>query len=468
MSGDLGAGRRYDPPGRLPDFKHIEGQSQQWSHAVSGWFDECIAYQEAHNLHPGDKCQYYNWLTTSPPGPDMAQTIVWNALPNTLVRRFGQAKAVELADRMFPLTERADGAGGYFTGKVWERTFYRPHDEYCEWRVIRNSSGKITKIVFTSEPPEYWQALHGDTLPGANEDSTAKYPFRGDRALMLELYRTYVDKNVQLKDLQAQQDLIDEATKRVVIPAGAYNPWNKWNTTHGAMHLCQPDNTLVAEIALGADATVLRRRGDRPVENPDELVCCSRYGGPMRNSDPTIGASVNSLARMGCWITLRNPVGLYIHHIDLAGITRPDGTSHGRPITPEYFRVERGSLTEQLIARAVFEVPPSEQPASGEPLTVSDLRIAGVPIEYGAQLAGRITVALTGVAAGPGSFRNTPVGCVGRCCQGQENPMFLRLVSRDAACPDGTRPAFDYPGAENAAPEARLVADTAPRLRHRA
>jgi hypothetical protein len=28
-------------------------------------------------------------------------------------------------------------------------------DEYCEWRVTRNAAGKITKVVFVTESPEY-------------------------------------------------------------------------------------------------------------------------------------------------------------------------------------------------------------------------------------------------------------------------------------------------------------------------
>ena len=32
-------------------------------------------------------------------------------------------------------------------------------DEYCEWAVTRNAEGKITKISFTCENPEYWYTL---------------------------------------------------------------------------------------------------------------------------------------------------------------------------------------------------------------------------------------------------------------------------------------------------------------------
>lgn len=32
-------------------------------------------------------------------------------------------------------------------------------DEYCEWSVTKNDSGKITRVTFTCEGPEYWEYL---------------------------------------------------------------------------------------------------------------------------------------------------------------------------------------------------------------------------------------------------------------------------------------------------------------------
>ncbi|GAA3870079.1 hypothetical protein GCM10022243_39370 [Saccharothrix violaceirubra] len=437
-------GVRYDPPGGLDDF--TPRQREQWHVAVSGWFDEIIAFHEEHTLRPGDPCQYYNQAETTPPTPGLVQAIPWNALSNTLVRRNGHAKALELAERLYPLTDRIDGAGAYFTGEVWEKTYYRPHDEYCEFRVEHDAQGKIARVVFTSEPPEYWQALHGDTLPGSAPGSAARYDFDPNRDMLLDLYRRHVHPSVRLADLQAAEDLVDESSGEVIVARGAYNPWNRWNTTHGIMHLCQPANTLTAEIVLGADATVPRARGGRPIEHADALLCAAGYGGPMRNSDPTIGGSVNVLARQGFWITLRNPVGLYMNHLDLAGITHRDG----RPVTADYFRVERGDARQHLIERAVFEIPPDAQRRTGEPETVGDLLIAGDPIRYGAQLAERITVALFGVA-NPGEFRTTPLPATHRGCQDRVNGMFLRVVPVTDECPDGTRPAFDYPGSADVA-----------------
>ncbi len=106
------------------------------------------------------------------------------------------------------------------------------------------------------------------------------------------------------------------------------------------MHLTQPNNTLGAEIQLAADSTILRHdENKRPVVIPDALVCGAAYGGSSRSSDPTIGGSVNTLARLGAFLTLKNPIGLYMHDLNTQGWTNPRGES----INPnEYFKILRG------------------------------------------------------------------------------------------------------------------------------
>lgn len=419
-----------DPPGNLPDLSCINGARQAWSDAVSGWFNESIDRVQK-QLAFGDSCQYFNPLKTGVTGPLIEQTVVWNAMSGTLRARHGRRRALQLAEQLRPLSERADRPGPYFGGGQWESLFYRPQDEYCEWRTFRNPHGKIEKVVFTSEPPEYWQALHGDDLPDL--DRNPKYRSIGDCDLLLYLYHKHVSPEVKYEDLICPEDLIDTAAPngpKVVYQKGSYNPYNRWNTRDGIMHLCQPDNSLSAEIQLGADATVLRERDGRMVTDPNELMCCAGYGGPMRTSDPTIGSSVNNLAAQGCRLTLRNPVGLYIHHLDLAGFA----DAHGRPVPPDYFTVTRGS--EGMIERAEFKVPP------GEPGTVSDLTIGGVPITLGSQIAEHITVSLVAQAWQPGTVENNPVECSHRCHQDDANGdvVFLREIGLPG--PPLTTPAF--------------------------
>lgn len=404
----------HDPPADLPDFDAIPGQRRQWSDAISRWFGEAIDRQS--DALAGQPCQYVDRLASDPAGPWIEQDITWNAFPGTLRRRWGRAKALALADDPVPLRRWAGATGAVPAGAAAAGAFYRPQDEYCEWRVERDAGGRITRVTFTSEPPEYWQAFHGDDLP-AEDPSAPPSSFRGDPQLLLERYREYVDPSVQLVDL---------------VRDGRYDPYNRWNTVDGIMHLTHPSNTLRAEITLGADASVLRTRDGRLTADPDALIVGAGYGGNDRCSDPTIGASVNHLAALGYAVTLQDPVGLYMDHLDMTGWTIPDGG----PVEPGWFRIVRGR--PGFIARAVFEVP------ADVGLTVGDLRIGGEPIRYGGQLAERLTIKIVGLAAVGAGFANRPAGLPYRACADAANPSIVFSVPADEACPQGSLPIFGY------------------------
>jgi hypothetical protein len=236
-------------------------------------------------------------------------------------------------------------------------------------------------------------------------------------------------------DLIAPRDIRAPDTRYAV--QGEYNVYNKWNTTRGIVHLTAPPNALTAEIRLGADATILRRNAaGRWLVEPGALICCARYGGPDRNSDPTIGAAVNALARQGADVTLKNPVGLYMDHIDLSGWELPDKRS-----IAECVRIVRGR--PKMIERMVVEVPPERG------LTVSDITIGGVPISYGGQIAECITVKLVSIAnmQNPPTC-NYPIRCDGCCCLDPHHPTALvTSVSVKKALPAGRYKAFVNQGA---------------------
>jgi hypothetical protein len=436
--------KMFGPPGNMTDFNNIPGQLQQWSNAISGWIDGAIAI-EVQRLqgHPDAKVQFFNATQTDPQGLSLDQDIVWNAFPRTLVLGYGgKENAYRVSEQLFSLTSNRPGlptAPPFYVDPpgttMWSDLMYRPLDEYCEFRVERDpNSGKIIRVTFTSEPPEYWQAMHGDELQDSNGNFA--YSFTGDKKLMLDLYREYVSPDVQLADLECQHEYyyMDGNQKVVVFRKGDYNPYNVWNSTKGIMHLAHPNNFIQAEIQLGADATLLRHKNGQPVVQADALVCCSGYGGTSRSSDPTIGASVNDLARLGAWITIKNPIGLYMHDLNTEGFTKPNG----EPIDPnEYFRVLRGDAGQGMIERAVFEVPASEG------FTVSDLKIGGVPITWGGQIAEHINIKITGTAVAPGTFNNPMLPCGYFCCIDKVQPRALtRVISNGSAVPDGYQRTF--------------------------
>jgi hypothetical protein len=132
------------------------------------------------------------------------------------------------------------------------------------------------------------------------------------------------------------------------------------------------------------------------------LIRCGKYGEDTRNSDPAIGAAVNGLARDGRHITLADPVGLYMASFDGAGLSL-----NGQP-AGAFFKVVRGRFP--LALRAVYELPP-ELAAQG--LTVSDVKIGDKGLEFGGQIAERITMHIAGIASVAQDIQNAPIPTCG-------------------------------------------------------
>ena len=169
--------------------------------------------------------------------------------------------------------------------------------------------------------------------------------------------------------IAATVDLKDTTGFQTWAVKGQYNIYNKWNTTHGIAHLNSPPIHWTAEIQLGCDATIryTQRPKGRLLVEPRCLIGYAGCSGSNRNSDPTIGASVNALARLGAYVTLRNPVGLYMDHIDLSGWVAPDNGD-----IADCVRIVRG--LPDMIERMVVEVP------AGRKFDIGDITIAGNPI----------------------------------------------------------------------------------------
>ncbi len=422
---------KFSPPAFLKDFDGVPGLADDWHCAVDAWFESSVDSVKTTYGNTPATPQFYNPARLNP-GPSMEQPIIWNAFPKELLKQYGRARALIEADKLQPLSHYSKT----YNRDVHTQTLYRPQNEYCEWHVVRDpNTHQIIRITFSSEPPEYWRALFGDELP---IDNKTKIPFRGNPHKVLALYRALVSPEVQMEDLICHTEIPGGRGQPPLAKKGGYNMFNKWNTTHGIMHLCSPPNALQAEIQLGADATVLRAdAAGKPVVLAGPLVCCALYGGPDRNSDPTIGGSVNALARTGAMITLADPVGLYMDHIDTAGWVAPDNRG-----TDDCVSVVRGTAEKGMIARLKIEVP------AYRGFTVGDIKIGGVNIEYGGHVAECITVKIVGAATNLGSVKNTPIVCAGRCCIDPHNAVQLnRGVPHHDPTPPGTIRAFASHGA---------------------
>lgn len=352
--------KRFLPPANLDDFR-TEDQKMGWHEKVSGWFDKASEGTDPNQLfqtHSGDfyrivgdgiRTQFFN-PTKTQKLPDLTEKeISWIAFPE-------QVKVQDPSDRRFVIVDRSRSM----------------QDEYCEFSVKRGSDGKIKRVEFTCEGPEYWEYL-GETDPGK----------------VLELYKQHVNENVEFTDLFTHSG----GTWR-------YNRVNIWNrdVENGAMHLIHGPNSLQAEVELAGGSSMVRKPGDRILTGQDELIHCGAYGVATRNSDPTIGARVNELARTGFQISLKNPVGLYFGDFIPVGWQTKDGAD---PM--EFYKITRG--TTEAPVRVVFEVPAEKG------YTVSDITIQGKPILFGSQIMDFIHVKLTGTAQGLDPARVTPFPC---------------------------------------------------------
>lgn len=309
--------------------------------ALRAWHERTAAITAASADEFGP---YYDPTTEDTPEDLKPTSIIWSAFPATISSLHGHgARRWDIAD-----AARSQEIDGVRLG----------HDEYCEWGVERNRDGKVVRITFTTEVPEYWDRI-------AEDDE-----------LLLALYRELAGSEVQ------RDDLFDD---------GTYLRRNRWNDVVGAdgrsvparpIHLLHRDNTLDAAIKLARDATVLRHdRDGQPVLDRHQLVRCSGLGEPLRDSDPQIAQAVNDAVADGMEVTLKDPLGLYLDGLQSAGIVAPDGAA-----ASEFWHVERGS--KEHAVRASFAVPSEKR------YVVGDLTIDGRRITRGGQIADKVRVRL--------------------------------------------------------------------------
>lgn len=436
---------RFNPPGFLEDFARrpdsAEARALAWSAVIASWMDNTARSYGT----PEVPSLFFNPLKDETPGEPASEEIAWDAFPRFLTRWFQDddepdEKRWLAAETLRPLhvngraLRRVDEQG--FLREELE-LFYRQQDEYCEWHADRDEDGRITRICFASEAPEYWEFLAEGTRPFFAADDPRSGLIAGDLELVAELYREHVSPEVTAEDLVWPHDVAyfesstDPATGQpfgwsFYARKGSYNPFNKWTTTDGIMHLTHPANTLRGEFRVGGGASVRRRDGNgQPVVDPERLVCCSGFGDPNRSSDPNIGAAVNGFARAGLSVSLADPVGLYMSELTLDGFSGPAGEE----LTAAW-QVDRGSREDRRILRARFQVP------AGLGFTADQVLLDGDGIRFGGQVADRIQMVLTGIAkqlvTDPVALRD----CIGQCCSHPEKGEIEHVFRSGLSCGD--------------------------------
>lgn len=290
-------------------------------------------------------------------------------------------------------------------------------DEYLEWSLKRNSDGKIETVTFTCEGPEV-------SIP----NRTRYMKLISHR---LQYWEFLAKQNPSIVDTfykKMNPDFANEITHkdlwRTIKGGERYNPQNKWNaitaTNTGTIaHLVQPNNTLSAEVDIAAQGTVIRKDKDgKTITDKTKLINCSRYGQPARNSDPTIGDAINTLARKGTALSVANPVAIYMHHFNTGNFQLDvEGTGDNMVDVPAgTFRWQRGNIAKNMGLRLQVKIPDgvvgTGPDNKGVQLTVSDIvdTSNNNNILYGAQFADYITMTVKGVALSGGKPAD-PVAC---------------------------------------------------------
>lgn len=417
----------FETPAKIQDFdQNIQLQElmdQTWNSTLKA-YTQASNVSNPWNVDYQAPCDWYvNPDEDTVPTGSAVEPIFWTAFPNRLKIYFSSAEKSPYnfsSQQVYALADFVNFPqnGTSSTGlplKIpsircpsldWSQPIdhwvpYDPNgprgwlDEYCEWAVTRNEAGKITKISFTCENPEYWFCL-----------------WQVSPEKVLELYQQLVGPYVTLEDLYLPTPDGSSYVNDPVTNRPAYNPLNKWNNGTiatpnggGVVHLTSPPNTIGAEIMLAAQATLLRELPPTDY-NMQRMVCAGAYGRPYRNSDPHIGLQVNQIIKnLGVKVTLTNPVGLYLQRPNFSSYTTPDGTD-----ASQFYKVIRGTIAGEngfaydQILHAEFSVP------EGLGYTVSDILIGEEvqgssqkpqPILYAGQIAETFLVCLAGTAVPP-------------------------------------------------------------------
>lgn len=225
--------------------------------------------------------------------------------------------------------------------------------EYCEWFEYRDEAGKLSKVVFTTEFPDYWEMLW------------AQSPER-----VVALYNELLDLPAGVKVSQA--DLVDVR--------GEYDRYNAFNTRFGQIHMVQEINNIPALglLVLYVDNMLEVEKHADNFESRNTPAYET-----FMSADAKVCVDLRALMRKGLYFSLQNPIGMYILGWNDDGWTFSDGSVAG----PDCWQVIRGNKEGQIL-RLEYRIPAGQT-----------LLIGGTPVTHGGQIAEHITVGITGVAA---------------------------------------------------------------------
>ena len=198
------------------------------------------------------------------------KTMTWNGFPRTVFlpdSRDNKRKAYESAD----VIRDNDG---------------HSQDEYFEWFVHRNKKGKIRKVTFVTEFRHYYEVL-----------------WRVNPKAVLKIYQKYVNPSIVISDLS--------------FADGSYNYLNRWNVDDGILHYTRSINALEAAIGLAKELKI------QTPPSTNNYDAHPPFEKTKTSVDPRVSYDVHMLIRKGLYVSLKDPIGIYILAVSYTHLTLP-------------------------------------------------------------------------------------------------------------------------------------------------
>lgn len=236
---------------------------------------------------------------------------------------------------------------------------FKLQEEYVEWRVEKSGS-KISRIVFTTEFPDYYAALAEISADALVAGIVAAIPTA--QPTDAELFGNNFNPSAATGDQRAM------AFSNNLLQ----NPWN--NGSKDILVLSQPNNTLFALFALVGNCGILT-----DAQGAD-AICAQANGScvPGRNSDPSVCEATQNIARAGNVLSLKDPAGIQIKQ--LRGIWKLSGVQI--------------DINDETQNSGVWKISRNGRRATLD-LTRGNLTIGDDEIRSGAQVATALEVGAT-------------------------------------------------------------------------
>jgi hypothetical protein len=255
------------------------------------------------------------------------------------------------------------------------------HEEYLEWRVVRDADDVIQQVELTCETPDYMGHVAGwnpERLLSLAAEFAGEQTADAQDIFGAPDYRRLTPEQRR----QAFQDRHESIN-------GASPISNYGNGVKAMICMCQRVNRFAAAVNLAVRAAFPFGVNGRPLTGPEAIVG-EAWAAACRNSDPHIATSIIRAVHAGKKIALVDPAAIY-----MKSYPREEVTLDGQPLPEDWLNYSRGApkakspLKRDLFQRLVVRPPKN----SGK--TFADLRDSnGEVIRSGLQIARHQSVSI--------------------------------------------------------------------------